>query len=246
MGELKVAGYQEKKQKNLSAAWGSFITKLATVLRELAEDQILVISAKKSAEDVVQFIGQGSWGIRIEVISNFFRPDQNQLTEAQISCLIELGWNCPSGSAQEATPALQPNGSPNFCLDIPIPVNFIELAETAICTLSKVFGVGHPGQLQYQSFAEFGNSIALPKLGLKIAIDEPLGKDALNSLYKLEQWRDRALTGIDTGLKERENDPVERQLDDANRRIGELVMEVEILQKERRAKRPLVGRRSSR
>lgn len=65
-------------------------------------------------------------------------------------------------------------------------------------------------------------------------------------IYKLERWRDRALAGIDASLKERENDPVERQLDEANRRIGELVMEVEILQKERRAKHPLVGRRSSR
>lgn len=63
---------------------------------------------------------------------------------------------------------------------------------------------------------------------------------------KLERWRDRALAGIDAGLKERENDPVERQLGEANRRIGELVMEVEILQKERRAKHPLFGRRSSR
>jgi transposase len=65
-------------------------------------------------------------------------------------------------------------------------------------------------------------------------------------IYKLEQWRERALAGVDAGLKERENDPLERQLDEANRRVGELVMEVEILQKERRAKRPLVGRRSSR
>ncbi len=48
------------------------------------------------------------------------------------------------------------------------------------------------------------------------------------------------------GLKERDNDPVERQLDEAKRRIGELVMEVEVLQKERRVKRPLVVRRSSR
>ena len=65
-------------------------------------------------------------------------------------------------------------------------------------------------------------------------------------IYKLERWRDRALAGIDAGLTEREIDPVEKQLDEANRRIGELVMEVEILQKERRAKHPLVGRRSSR
>lgn len=41
-------------------------------------------------------------------------------------------------------------------------------------------------------------------------------------IYKLECWRDRALVGIDAGLNERENDPVDKQLDDANRRIGEL------------------------
>jgi hypothetical protein len=84
---------------------------------------------------------------------------------------------------------------------------------------------------------------------LRLLRGEPL--DALSRelsvpIYRLEQWRERALAGIDAGLKERENDPLARQLDEANRRIGELVMEVEILQKERRAKHPLVGRRSSR
>ena len=62
----------------------------------------------------------------------------------------------------------------------------------------------------------------------------------------MQRLREMDLGGTDAGLKERENDPVERQLDEANRRIGELVMEVEILQKERRARRPLVGRMSSR
>ena len=84
---------------------------------------------------------------------------------------------------------------------------------------------------------------------LRLMRGEPvdaISREVSVPIYKLEQWRDRALAGIDAGLKERENDPVERQLDEANRRIGELVMEVEILQKERRAKRPLVGRRSSR
>lgn len=75
---------------------------------------------------------------------------------------------------------------------------------------------------------------------------DALSRELSVPIYKLEQWRERALAGIDAGLKERENDPVERQLDEAKRRIGELVMEVEILQKERRAKYPLVGRRSSR
>ena len=84
---------------------------------------------------------------------------------------------------------------------------------------------------------------------LRLLRGEPVdtvSREVAVPIYKLEQWRDRALAGMDAGLKERENDPVASQLDDANRRIGELVMEVEILQKERRAKRPLVGRRSSR
>ena len=84
---------------------------------------------------------------------------------------------------------------------------------------------------------------------LRLLRGEPVdavSREVAVPIYKLEQWRDRALAGIDAGLKERENDPVASQLDDANRRIGELVMEVEILQKERRAKRPLAGRRSSR
>ena len=75
---------------------------------------------------------------------------------------------------------------------------------------------------------------------------DAISRDVSVPIFKLEQWRDRALAGIDAGLKERENDPVERQLDEAKRRSGELGMDVEILQKERRARHPLVGRRSSR
>ena len=45
-------------------------------------------------------------------------------------------------------------------------------------------------------------------------------------------------------LKERENDPLEARLGEATRRIGELVMENELLRKERQARHPLVNRRS--
>lgn len=87
------------------------------------------------------------------------------------------------------------------------------------------------------------------EVALRLLRGEPvdaISREVSVPIYKLERWRDRALAGIDAGLKERENDPVERQLDEANRRIGELVMENEILRKERQAKHPLVGRRSSR
>ena len=84
---------------------------------------------------------------------------------------------------------------------------------------------------------------------LRLLRGEPvdaLSREVSVPIYKLEKWRDRALSGIDAGLKEREHDLVVAQLDDANRRIGELVMEIEILRKEMQAKRPVVGRRSSR
>jgi len=75
---------------------------------------------------------------------------------------------------------------------------------------------------------------------------DALSRELAVPIYRLEEWRDRALAGMDVGLKERDGDPVEKQLDDANRRIGELVMEIEILHKERQVKRPLAHRRSSR
>jgi hypothetical protein len=47
---------------------------------------------------------------------------------------------------------------------------------------------------------------------------DAISREVSVPIYKLERWRDRALAGIEAGLRERENDPVERQLDEANRR----------------------------
>lgn len=49
-------------------------------------------------------------------------------------------------------------------------------------------------------------------------------------IYRLEQWRERALSGLDAVLKERqEGDPVQAGLDAAYKRVGELSMENELL-----------------
>jgi len=64
--------------------------------------------------------------------------------------------------------------------------------------------------------------------------------------YRLENWRERGLAALDAGLRERGDDPLTRQLDEAKYRIGELSMEIEILRRERQARRPLGVRRSSR
>jgi transposase len=53
---------------------------------------------------------------------------------------------------------------------------------------------------------------------------DAISREVSVPIYRLEEWRGHALAGIDAGLKERENDPLEAKLDEATRRVGELVM----------------------
>lgn len=62
-------------------------------------------------------------------------------------------------------------------------------------------------------------------------------------VYRLEQWRDKALMGIEVALKSRENDPLQRELDTAKHHIGELSMEVELLRRQMELQRPFARRR---
>jgi transposase len=68
-------------------------------------------------------------------------------------------------------------------------------------------------------------------------------------IYRLEEWRERALAGMDLGLKNRQGDPLAEELNAAKRHIGELSMEIELLRERSRAleeRRPLATRRSRR
>jgi hypothetical protein len=81
---------------------------------------------------------------------------------------------------------------------------------------------------------------------LRIFHGEPL--DALSrelgvEVYRLEKWRDKAFRGIEEALKDREGEPIQTELDNAMRRIGELSMENELLRKECELRRPLSKRR---
>jgi transposase len=82
---------------------------------------------------------------------------------------------------------------------------------------------------------------------LRLLRGEPL--DALSrelgvEIYRLEQWREKAIMGIDEALKDRTGDPLEVELDAAKRHIGELSMENELLRRERDLRRPLLVKRS--
>ena len=49
-------------------------------------------------------------------------------------------------------------------------------------------------------------------------------------VYVLEEWRSKALQGMESGLKMRFEDPLQQELDQAKKRLGELMMENELLQ----------------
>ncbi|MDP1592326.1 MAG: hypothetical protein Q8M07_31480, partial [Prosthecobacter sp.] len=50
---------------------------------------------------------------------------------------------------------------------------------------------------------------------------DALSRDLGVESYRLERWFQRAMAAIDEGLRERGDDPLERQLQEATYRIGE-------------------------
>ena len=79
---------------------------------------------------------------------------------------------------------------------------------------------------------------------------EALSREAGVEIYRLDAWRERAMAGLELGLKARhDREPVAEMLDAAKRHIGELSMEIELLRERARAaeqRLPLAMRRSRR
>ena len=78
---------------------------------------------------------------------------------------------------------------------------------------------------------------------------EALSREVGVEIYRLEEWRERALAGVELGLKDRQDEPLAEALDAAKRHIGELSMEIELLRNRARAaekRLPLAMRRSRR
>ena len=80
------------------------------------------------------------------------------------------------------------------------------------------------------------------EVALRLLRGEPL--DALArelgvEIYRLEEWKNKALAGIDASLREREGDPLDKELQSALSKIGELMMEIELLREKTRRPGPL-------
>lgn len=78
---------------------------------------------------------------------------------------------------------------------------------------------------------------------------EAVSREVGVEVYRLQKWREKALAGLDAGLKEREGDPLQAELEAALKRVGKLTVEKELLEEkiERlETGRPLGRRRSRR
>jgi hypothetical protein len=146
--------------------WSPIAKNLASTLRKLDEDQYLIISVKRSTQ-FIQFAAQGSFGLRMEVASNYYLPDTEQLSDQQMAALNALGWKSPTRNPELSTPKDDPHGSPNFFIDVEVPVKTKVLAELAVRTFSEVLNVSHPSALEYEAFCKGGGSLPLPALGLR-------------------------------------------------------------------------------
>jgi hypothetical protein len=83
---------------------------------------------------------------------------------------------------------------------------------------------------------------------LRLLRGEPLDKISRETAVpvpRLEEWRTQALAGMEQALQAREADePAQQKLDEANRRIGELSMENELLRARCEKNGPFALRRS--
>jgi len=103
--------------------------------------------------------------MRVEAASNaYIEPAPARLTAEGYVAMGQLGWQIPTELPEDESDS---DGSPNFFVDLPSPVDFKSLSELAIRTFRQIYGMRHPGQLQYKAFSSGGALIRLPTLRLK-------------------------------------------------------------------------------
>ena len=162
----KAAALKRAVTQSLSIpdSWTAFERSLADSIRDLGEDEFLVIE-RKNTHHFVQFAAQGFFGLRAEAAANAYQPKSERNPELG-GRLMQMGWKSPTyvQSLHNQEPA---DGSPNFYLDVASPVPYAEISALAVETLRGPFGARHPGELQYEAFSSASVSIRFPQLGIK-------------------------------------------------------------------------------
>jgi hypothetical protein len=145
----------------------AFTHELPVALEALEEDEFVIVTLKY-ANLFVQFLCQGSFGMRIEAISNLYLPEDKHLSPEQSTRMLELGWNGPTALPDELEAGgMKADGSPNYFLDVARPVPYDVIAQLGTATLRDVFGAPHRGALEYQALGTGNLSIRFPNLGIR-------------------------------------------------------------------------------
>lgn len=152
------------KQESAQEAWKEFVDRLVTALVTLDEDEFLVLAIKGTSR-YVQVMDQGSYGIRMETVSDYYLPEDEHLTEEDYAALMKLGWCAPTQLPDSIGGGA--DGSPNYYLDLARPVPYGDVAVLAARTLANVHGAAHPGCLEYDARSTAGMSIRFPHLPIR-------------------------------------------------------------------------------
>lgn len=72
---------------------------------------------------------------------------------------------------------------------------------------------------------------------------DDVSRDVGVETFRLSEWREKALAGMEVLLKDRVNDPKDLELSRAKQQIGELSMKAELLEERIKKQGPLVLKR---
>ena len=106
--------------RGVAAAWERLARAVAEALAVLAEDQCLILSAKRRGY-FVQLVSLGADGVHAEAVSNSWLRPKNALDAQQAALLGTLGWAAPNVTRAQIDAAEKadddeerPTGSSNF------------------------------------------------------------------------------------------------------------------------------------
>jgi hypothetical protein len=164
------------KGTRLKPEWREFADRLAQHVPVLGPDQFLILSEPK-AHRFVQIAMQGSWGLKLEAVTDNYLESASGLSARDAQTMRALGWQPPTLPTFEGPPVLEleadsepdvdaEEGTPSWTMQWPAPVAQADAALLVVRTLATVFHVRHPSLLQYYAFATDGPTILLPGLGI--------------------------------------------------------------------------------
>jgi len=148
-----------------NAEWDQFAAELSRALSSLQKDHFLIVETKAD-QYYVQFAGGGGLGMRAESVSNGYLNRKRKLSDKACLKLLQFGWNAPTIIPDPINDVrgYKGYGSPNYFLNLDVPVPYRFVANLAVNTLRQVFRATHPGQLRYRAFAKQGGGIEFPRL----------------------------------------------------------------------------------